>query len=61
MKTPQYLTIPTTPETWIPLQMSEDDFGLMMATIDLWKSRIVAASEGGTSKEESPKPENQPA
>lgn len=45
MNTPQYLTIPTTPETWIPLQMSEDDFGLMLATIDLWKSRIVATNE----------------
>lgn len=38
----RWLCIPTTPETWIPLGMSPGDFDLMLATIDLWKSKILA-------------------
>lgn len=40
----RWLCIPTTPETWIPLSVSPEDFDLILATIHLWKPRIVAAA-----------------
>lgn len=41
----KYLTIPTDPETHIPLGMSQSDYDLMKATVDLWEKRICPTLE----------------
>ena len=36
-----YLTVPTTPPTLIPLGLSAEDFAMLEESIKLWKSRIT--------------------
>lgn len=38
-----HLPIPTDPPSWIAIGISQEDFELMMQTIELWKHRIVKA------------------
>lgn len=39
----RWLCVPTDrAPTWIPLGMSEEDFQMLKATLELWRSRIVA-------------------
>lgn len=39
---PQWLPLPTSGETgWLPFPMNEEDFGLIIATLELWKKKLT--------------------
>jgi hypothetical protein len=43
---PRWVNVPTEPCAWIPLGLSQEDFDLLVATINMWQERITATLVG---------------
>lgn len=58
-----HLVIPTEPAAFIPLEISPEDFQLLMDTIELWKSKIIVPQQSKVEildLDTPPEPEHKP-